>query len=244
VPRRRVPALTFAAGAAFVVLLTACGAGSEPLEANDVVFSIPWPGSETAVYRVTQDDIEGACTLTIEQDGDATVFSQDCAAEEFTDTASVVADAETMRPRSTERTITGPEGEVVCDATYDGSTLTAHWTSPDDERENTLDVPQVSYDTWSDLFLWRTINFGEGYDRRYIDVSSCTNPRAKPELVGIRLRVTETEQVEVPEGIYDTWRLEIRSEGHTQDAWYSTGEDRRLVKYDNGDQVFELVSID
>lgn len=241
--RRLLRALVPAAGAPVLTLLAACTGGSEPLIANDVVSAIPWDSSEAATYRVTQDDVEGECVLSIEGNGARVSLDQACEGEGFTDTVSVVADAQTLRPVTTKRTITGPGGEVTCEATYNGSSVTARWISPDDERENDLAVPDVSYDTWGDLFLWRTIAYGEGYDRNYIDVGSCNNPRKKPELVGIRLIVDGIEEVVVPQGTYEAWHLRIRSEGHTQDAWFSTDDDRLLVKYDNGDQVFELISI-
>lgn len=225
-------------------MLAACGGGDEPLESNDVVFAVPWPQSETAEYRVEQGDIEGECTLTIESGDGEVALGQTCEAEEFADTVSVTADPETLRPRSTTRTITGPDGEVTCEATYDEATLDVTWVSPDDERQSELSLPQIYFDSWADVFLWRTVNFGEGYDMRYIDIASCTNPRAEPELVGVRLTVDEVEEVEVPAGTYETWHLEIRSEGHTQDAWYAMDDIQTLVRYDNGDQVFELVSID
>ena len=53
----------------------------------------------------------------------------------------------------------------------------------------------------------------------------------------------EKEEVEVPAGTFQAWRLEIRSGGRTQKAWYADDGPRTLVRYDNGDLVFELESI-
>lgn len=240
--RRLSRALLLVSGLMTIALL-ACTGDSEPLVANDVVSAIPWGESEVTTYRVTQDDIEGECVLSIDEDGSNVALGQTCEGEGFTDDVAYVADAETLRPLTTVRTITGPDGEVTCEAEYDGSSVTVRWVSPDDDRENGLEVPEPSYDTWGDLFLWRTIAFGEGYDRNYVDVASCNNPRKKPELIGIRLTVDGVEEVEVPQGTYEAWHLRVRSEGHTQHAWFSTEDDRLLVKYDNGDQVFELIAI-
>lgn len=242
--RRAFLAPALVAGAALITIFAACTDSSEPLIANDVVSAIPWGDSEVTTYRVTQDDIEGQCVLSIQKDGASVSLDQACEGEGFTDTVSLVADAESLSPLTAMRTITGPDGEVTCHATYDDTTVTARWVSPDDERENVLEIVDPSYDTWGDVFLWRTIAFGEGYELLYVDVASCNNPRQKPELVGIRLIVEGIEEVEVPQGTYEAWHLQIRSEGHTQDAWFSTEDDRLLVKYDNGDQVFELISID
>jgi hypothetical protein len=55
--------------------------------------------------------------------------------------------------------------------------------------------------------------------------------------------VTGRETVEVPAGTFETWRLEIRSPDGTQRAWYADTERRPLVRYDNGNLVFELLSL-
>ena len=242
--RVRNLALALVFGAVMMALVSACSESSEPLVTNDVVTGIPWGQTEVATYRVTQNDIEGECVLTIEEDGGDVTLSQACEGAGFTDSVSVDADAETLAPVSTERTITGPEGEVNCRAEYGEAGVNVRWVSPGDERENDLAVPRPAYDSWGDLFLWRTVRFGQGYDQNYVDVATCTNPRARPELVGVRLTATGIETVEAPYGTFETWRLRVRSEGHTQDVWYSSDEERLLVKYDNGEQVFELVSLE
>ena len=38
------------------------------------------------------------------------------------------------------------------------------------ERQSGLSVPEHSYDNDSSLFLWRTIDFREGYEARYITI--------------------------------------------------------------------------
>jgi hypothetical protein len=58
------------------------------------------------------------------------------------------------------------------------------------------------------------------------------------------LKVKAIEEVTVPAGTFRAWRLEIRSGGRTQKAWYADDARRTLVRYDNGDLVFELESID
>jgi hypothetical protein len=55
--------------------------------------------------------------------------------------------------------------------------------------------------------------------------------------------VKEKEDVQVPAGNFQAWRLEIRSGGRTQKAWYADDARRTLVRYDNGELVFELESI-
>ena len=164
--------------------------------------------------------------------------------EEITDVIEAQVASETLRPRAVERTIDGPEGKRECGAEYSPTenSVTVFQRAGTDERTDVLEVPPEHYDSWSDLFLWRTIEFFEGNEVKYVDVLSCS--LAKPDLLSVVLKVKEMEEVTVPAGTFQAWRLEIRSGGRTQKAWYADDDRRTLVRYDNGDLVFELESID
>jgi hypothetical protein len=116
--------------------------------------------------------------------------------------------------------------------------VTVHQSDEDDERTDTLAVPLTSYDTWTDLFLWRTIDFREGFEVKYLGVVSADFK--KPEVITISLEVSGLEAVEVPAGSFNAWKLEIRSGGRTQRAWIADSPERPLVRYDNTELVFEL----
>ena len=109
----------------------------------------------------------------------------------------------------------------------------------DGERTDTLDVPNVAYDSWTDLFIWRTINFSQGFDIEYADIVACQAP-APPKRLAVKLEVTGGETIEVPAGSFDTWLVEIDA-GRDQKAWFTTDDAHILVRYDNGDQIFELI---
>ncbi len=223
----------------------ACGGETTILSGRDVVSTIPWTPPQTARYRLLSgDEVKGTGKLRIEARGDALTFSQSFAFPEqkLTDDVSVVADARTLRPRSAERVIDGPEGARRCQAQYAGGTVTVEQRSEKDQRTDRLDVPTGSYDSWSDLFLWRTLGFAEDYEANYSDVLTCT--LTKPQVLPVVLRLKGKETVSVPAGSFEVWRLEIRSGGRTQTAWYADDPPRTLVRYDNGDLVFELESTD
>ncbi len=237
----RVPVL-----AGLLALVVACsGGGSSTLSGSDVLGPIPWAVPETATYRLMdgKDEI-GSGVLTIEQQGENLLFSQkfDIPKEKITDEVAVVADAETLSPSSVTRRISGPEGDRTCQATYQGRTVTVEQKSKEGQRTDRLNVPVRSYDTWTDLFLWRTLAFEDGFEVRYSDVLSCS--LAKPDVLSVVLKVKGREIVEVPAGRFDAWRLEIRSGGGTQKAWYEVDPPHRLVRYDNGQLVFELMAGD
>jgi hypothetical protein len=227
-----------------LALLAACSGDSDELVAQDVLSAIPWSAPETAHYRLLHDDdTKGSGELKIEMRGDVFVLAQtfDIPDQKVTDTVQLEADAQNLRPKVVQRTIDGPEGKRDCTATYEGNDVTVEQQAKDENRRDQLTVPAQHYDSWSDLFLWRTLKFFEGEELKYVDVLSCS--LTKPDLLPVVLRVKSMEEVSVPAGTFQAWRLEIRSGGRTQKAWYADDAARTLVRYDNGDLVFELESL-
>jgi hypothetical protein len=193
------------------------------------------------------DDEIGTAELAIDlpaEEGSSAghVFSQrfEFPEREITDVTKVSADAETLAPASVTRTVDGPEGERTWEAVYEDGKVVVDQRDEDDERTDSLTVPLSAFDTWTDLFLWRTVDFREGYEVKYLGV--VTADFAKPDVITIELKVSGREQVEVEAGTFDAWKLEIRSGGRTQKAWIADSDQRALVKYDNTELVFELVN--
>ena len=230
---------------AFGLLAAGCSDDSNSVISNtEVVSQIPWAGPEVARYHIAQDDVEGIGILVLEESDGVLVLSQsfDVPEEGVTDTIVVDTDPDTIRPLTVSRVIDGPDGVRICDAQYAPSSVTVEQVGEDEERTDVLEVPDRSYDSWADLFLWRTLDFRPGFQVSYRDVLSCS--LAKPELLTVGLTVKGLETITVPAGTYDTWRLEIDSGGGTQDAWFADDESRVLVKYDNDLQVWELESFE
>jgi Protein of unknown function (DUF3108) len=226
-----------------LALLCACS-GSDELVARDVLSEIPWSAPETTNYRLLHDDDQkGSGELRIEMREGTLRLSQsfDIPDQKVNDSVQLEADPENLRPTVVQRTIDGPEGKRECTATYDGSGVTVEQRAKDENRKDQLSVPTQHYDSWSDLFLWRTLNFFEGEELKYVDVLSCS--LTKPDLLAVVLKVKSLEEVTVPAGTFQAWRLEIRSGGRTQKAWYADDAAHTLVRYDNGDLVFELESV-
>ncbi len=222
--------------------VAACESETVLLSGQTVVSNTPWEAPEEARYRLMDgDEVKGSAIFRIEiQDGKVR-FTQEFESEEFSDEVEAVADSETMRPRSIERVVDGPEGARRWQVEYQGGSVLVVQRTEDDDRRDEITVPTRSYDSWTDVFLWRTIDFREGYEATYADVLSAT--LAKPQVISQSLKVTGKETVEVPAGTFETWRLEIRSPDGTQRAWYADTETRPLVRYDNGSLTFELLSL-
>ena len=229
-----------------VLVFAACET-TQSLTSNDVVDTIPWEIGETTEYRVLDKDDDkeevGAMVMSIEEASQGQVLltqAFDFPERGFTNLAEVVASADELIPSSSHFRIDGPDGVLDCQASYSDTDVTVNRVGEDDERTDTIDIPQISYDSWADLFLWRTIPFASDLDLEYTDVLACTLDRT--QRLGVELNVQERQEVTVPAGTFESWHIEIDSGGQTQDAWYSTDSTHFLVKYDNDDVVFELTS--
>ena len=230
---------------ALLAFAAACS-GDDNIESNDIVTDIPdWSAPGVWHYQVTDndndDEVVGTLEMTVEVgDNNTTTFRQyfEFPDRDFINAATVVVDSETLQPQSTDFLIHGPEGNLACGAEYGTGEVNVHRVGEDGERDDSVDVPHNYYDSWSDLFVWRTLDFSEDFEIDYADVLSCTLDRT--QLIGVGLEVTDIEEIEVPAGTYEAWHLRIDSGGETQDAWYTTDDSHTLIRYDNGEITFEL----
>jgi hypothetical protein len=207
-----------------------------------LLVDIPWTVPEITTYTLFNDEEEiGSAVLSIEAGGEGeNNFKQsfEFPGRQISDKVVVAAAADSLAPATVTRVVVSPDGRRTWDVTYGVGSVTVVQEDEDDERTDTIDIPKTSYDTWTDLFLWRTIEFQEDYEVKYAAV--VTADFAKPDVISIVLKVTGLETVTVPAGTYQAWRLEIRSGGRTQKAWIANDDQRTLVRYDNTELVFEL----
>ncbi|MFQ6019262.1 MAG: DUF3108 domain-containing protein [Dehalococcoidia bacterium] len=236
---RALPTITL--GALALLLLAACNAGEGELPTRDVVSSIPWTVPEEAVYRILDDDeVVGSGVLGIVQDGPNLRLTQEFESPErgFTDIVAAVVDAQTLKPQAVERGLEGPDGERRWQVEYSSGVAEVSQTGEGGQRTDRVDVPEHSYDKWSEIFVWRTIDFLVGYRAAYSSI--ITADLVKPKRAQIVLQVVQRETVSVPAGQFQAWRLEILQSGQKQVAWVADTAGRELVRYDNGSMVFEL----
>jgi len=233
-----------AVGLALASILACAGTNEPDIPTTDIVSTIPWGAPESLRYRITDgDDLVGYGELRIKVSGSQLLLEQAFMDEKakFRDSVTAVVDASSLKPVSVERVISGPEGERRCRADYGAESVQVSQSSEDDSRTDRLELPAHSYDSATDLFLWRTIDFVRGTTIAYQDVGTC-NILSKPDYTEARLEVITQERVRVPAGSFDTWRLELSSGGRKQKIWVATAEPRQLIRYDNGGQLFELES--
>lgn len=219
----------------------------EEVPTEDVVTSLPWTVGEEASYSIVNRDGEalGRGVLSIEEEGGRLRLVQEYQSAEFKDRTILLVESQTLKPVSGERVISGDKGELNINVRYLGDTVEVERVATEngkrDGRIDRLSVPDHAYDTASSLFLWRTIRLQEEHQATYFNLATAVI--AKPQRNRLTVRVAGRETVEVPAGSFQTWRLEIRSSGVRQTAWYGTSGSHPLVKYDNGEMLFLLESV-
>jgi hypothetical protein len=223
--------LLFAALAACAVVLASCG-GSITTQVVPVQTQLPI--EEESVYRI--EDKSGAeigrAVLTITTVGGDARLSQDYRfGESQIDRSTVVVDRESMRPRSSERYVDDAGREYRTASVYGDGTVTVRFTGDQGERERAIDISESSYDNLESLFLWRTMTMGAGESVSYVNVVVDPKSGSVSRAIGT-VEVSGREHVQLPSGVVEAWRVDFRSAGVTNHAWFSVDSDRRLVKYD------------
>ena len=226
-----------------LLLALAC-APQEDVITQDIVSTIPWPDQERAEYVLLDRDGEeeqGSGVLTVaRQDGRFELRLRFEGDETNIDNSTVLVDAETLKPISIHRERVIDNDTETLDATYDNveGVVNIKATSGGDERKIPVRLKENSYDNDSSLYLWRTIDFQEGYEAAYRTVVT-----GGGVLQVVRLKVTGKESVTVPAGTFQAWRLEIRAADRKQIAWFADTPQRPLVQYDNSRQLFQLTAL-
>ena len=243
----------WAAGAIGIALFVVAAACLQQREAcaqedQDIVESIPWSDAERAEYVLLdrgEPEVEcGTGTLTVERQGDRFQLTLHFEDGDNSDTSTVMVDAETLQPFSVrrERLIDGEVEAVEGEYDREEQAIRVVEFIGDDEPRT---VPRrldedVFYDNESSLFIWRTIKFEEGYIVKYNTVLVNQGGALRE----VTLRVAGKEEVKVPAGTFDAWRVDISTEGLNQVAFFADTPEHQMVFYDNSVNIFELVSFE
>lgn len=220
-----------AALAACALLLVACGSS---VTTEVIPVQMPLPEREEAVYRVEDKDGQqiGRAVFTIAPDGaDARVTQDYRFGEGEIDSSSAVVDRASMRPRSSERLVEDAGKRYDTAAVYEDAKVVVTFTGDQGERTREADISETAYDNLESLFLWRTMEMGAGEKTSYINVVVDPKRGSISRALGT-VEVSGREQVQLPSGVVEAWRVDFNSAGVTNHAWYAVDGDRRLVKYD------------
>ncbi len=244
----RIASLAGVIAIAMFALAVACLDQREACAQEDqgIVEGIPWSDAERAEYvLLDRDDPEVECgtgTLTVERQGDRFQLTLRFEDGDNSDTSTVIVDDETLQPFSVrrERLIDGEVEAVEGEYDREEQAIRVVEFIGDDEPRT---VPRrldedVFYDNESSLFLWRTIRFEEGYEAKYHTVLVNQGGTTRE----VTIRVVGKEEVTVPAGTFDAWRVDITTADLDQVAFFADTPERQLVFYNNSVQIFQLVS--
>ncbi len=219
---------------AVLLLTVACG-GGENIAKADVVANIPWKAIESPVYvlKDKKGNVVGHETLSVAVNGSSTDLTQDFDdGKGATDVTTVTVDSQTLKPQKGTRKIENSKDKRELEVTYSEAGVLIK----DGDKQSGLKVPDHAYDNDASLFLWRTLDFKDGYKSAYVTV--ITNRRT---LQDVTLKVMGKETVKTAAGEFNAWKLQIEGENATQKAWFTDTPARTLVKYDNDNGlIFEL----
>ncbi|RLT27036.1 MAG: DUF3108 domain-containing protein [Chloroflexi bacterium] len=224
-------------------LFGACGPGASGAKAEPIVGSVPFADGERLTYSIRADlgASGGKGTLSVRRDGANLRLEQryeevspPAGVTPNTDTTTVVAGAGDLRPTSMLREQSGRDQShrYAADYAADGKTVSV---SQDTDKPKSIPVPEIIYDNESSLWLWRTLVLADGYHARYVSLDAVGKTRQTVDLT-----VTGKQNIIVPAGTFEAWRLQVRNGRATRVAWINVAAPHQIVQWDNGAQVFQL----
>ena len=215
-------------------VLTVAAACGENVVTQVIPVAQPLPEREEARYRILDDKGAsiGSAVLTIAPEGDGLRLglAYDFGAQ-HTDTGSVVVRRESMKPQRLERVVVDGERRYALSTQYSDTAVTATLDDGRRPRERTAKLSESAYDNLAAVFLWRTIDHGVGTELRYVNVVIDPRRATISRVLGT-VQVIAREQVELPAGRVEAWRIEFRSAGVTNIAWYRADAGRELLRYE------------
>lgn len=213
---------------AFVCLaLVGCAPAAVPL----TVSQIPWPDHEVTSYTIEdrEGNTVGSLELTIDKEDTTYTLTQHLdltiEGEQIIDDITLTVDATDLKP------ISGTEMAVIANQTievtaiYGPGEVAVTATVNGEEQSATLDIPDDAYDDSEVLFLLRAIPLEVGYSATYANVVPAAGLTPKATIT-----VVAEEQVDVPLGSFNCYKLELSIFGTTQYLWYGADSPHYLVK--------------
>ncbi|MCK9485090.1 MAG: DUF3108 domain-containing protein [Dehalococcoidia bacterium] len=239
------------------VLLGACAGASTSSETVDVFVGSPFEGGESLRYEVVDIGggdrvLVGYGTLAADAEDGRLALRQTYVEAETPDGATPVTDEvvvwvqpDTFRPLGGERTVVSRDGNGRSETTRYAWSYVAGGgedkeprlvVSRDGGDERSLRLRDHYYDNESSLWLWRSIDLVEEYEAYYVSA----NPVERNQQA-VNIRVPQIETVTVPAGEFEAYRLLFRTGRAVRTAWIEAAAPHRVLRWDNGQSVLELL---
>lgn len=230
--------LRFCGLAMLMLLPAACGVPDpQPL----IFGNAPWASGEVSSYRVT--DVNGAYAGTtrydlMQLDAETWSLRRETSSQGMQEIAVVEMSMGEYRPsQATTVRIAGDATEQVR-TTYNGSEVDLEWTSRQNVTTNQrVNIPSDARDERSLVMLVRTLPLAERYATRIN-----TFLPVVPVLDRVTLSVTGREEVTVPAGSFDAWKVRLDTGASRTQLWVGVDAPHPLVKYVDGRNraIYEL----
>jgi hypothetical protein len=212
------------------LILSGC---AESVTTQVVPVAQPLPQQEEARYFVLdgEGNQQGTAVLRITPEGEQARLSLEY---DFgpgkTDNGMAIVRRESIRPVRSERTVIDGDERYVSRATYNGK-VSVEIDDGKRVRTREAEISESSYDNISALFLWRVLDHSVGTEVRYVNVVVDPKRGTISRALGTA-EVIGREEVRLPSGTVQAWRVEFRSAGITNTAWYRADASRALVRYE------------
>ncbi len=242
------------ATAMLALALLGCEATVPSAPTSSLATNIAFAAGERLTYRLVniQGDLLGSGVLATHRDGSTLLLEQryeaamEGAAAGSSDRVSLAVDSTTLQPLHGERDVVRVSGEggerrESYQWTYtpaaSGAVLHYRATRDGEAERGSIDLREHYYDNEASLWLWRTLAFDADFDGSYVSA----NPIAATQQT-VKLQTPSTETIRVPAGSFEVWRLVVRNGRSLRSAWIHAEAPHEVIRWDNGDVVFELVS--
>lgn len=226
------------------LLLSACSANPEvqPFKYG----AVPWADGEVSLYQITDvnDDYAGTARYDITAGGrhvtpDDWTIRREIVAHGDNEIVVVEAMDMGLRPKYAMLVRANADGSERVETTYTGSQVDMKLTTVRDVTTyQRSSIPSDARDQRTILMLARLLPLANGYATRfnsYLPVADL--------LDRVTLQVVKREEINVPAGAYDTWRLRFDVGDSKTEAWIGVEPPFPLVKYVDGRSrgAFELM---
>ncbi|NLF03121.1 MAG: DUF3108 domain-containing protein [Anaerolineales bacterium] len=218
-----------------VVLLGGCAqAGGEGLGLG----SAPWQDGRTVRYQwLDETDSEiGTSVISYTREGDVWVIAQSDQISGLDQTFEVRVAADTLAPVSEQKQVKTADTEFELTTRYEGGKLEIKAVVNGEDRTASVDVPANALDNDQLLVSLEALPFAEGYKGEVVVVVAQNALKVPMEVT-----VQGQEEIEVPAGTFQAWRVEFKASQGIQTVWYKVDAPHTLVLYDNGATRMALV---
>lgn len=226
------------------LLLAACG---RP-EIQPLVFeAAPWRAGEVSEYAITNVNGAPAGTARYEiaagaasDQPDGWTIKREIVSQGVNEVVTVAMTA-SMRPITSQMVRVGEaQRQESVAATFDSGLVNMELTTVENVTTyQRVNVPSDAREGNIVLMLVRALPLAPGYATRinaFLPVAGL--------LETFVVEVQGTEQITVPAGVYETYKVELSTKDYTTTAWYAQDNPHTLVKYIDGRNQGEFVLTD